>query len=334
MRHPLTFIAIFIGQFLIAQQIKQLNSNEGASYRGLSVVSDKIIWACGSKGFIEKSTDGGKTWKTRQVEGFENSDFRSIHAFSSDEAVIVSAGTPAVIMKTTDGGTTWKVKWMNQDSAYFLDGITFWDDQRGMVFGDPIREHLFLLETTDKGESWHPVPAHAPHLTAGESCFAASGTTIRSLPGGHVYIATGGTQARILHSSDYGKSWKYISTPMISGAASKGIFSMAIADTSNMVITGGDYANDTLKENHVFYTTDGGKTWNYPAKPTGGYRSCVEYIGPSKLLATGTSGTDISADGGKTWKNVSSAGFHTIRKSAKGKKVYLSGGKGRIAILK
>ena len=96
---------------------------------------------------------------------------------------------------------------------------------------------------------------------------------------------------------------------------------------------GGDYRNDTLRERNCLLTADGGKTWTQPATPPGGFRSCVVYINARTAIATGTSGTDISFDGGRRWQPISKEGFHVVQAAKKGKAVFLAGSDGRIAQL-
>ncbi|WP_449438287.1 hypothetical protein [Pedobacter steynii] len=48
------------------------------------------------------------------------------------------------------------------------------------------------------------------------------------------------------------------------------------------------------------------------------------------MLATGTSGTDVSKDGGLNWYNISSSGFNVVQKAKKGKLILLAGNKGEI----
>jgi photosystem II stability/assembly factor-like uncharacterized protein len=112
-----------------------------------------------------------------------------------------------------------------------------------------------------------------------------------------VVIATGGTMARLWISTNKGKKWNAINTPMtptLKGEGTSGIFSIAFADDEHVVIVGGDYKKESLKFNHVFYTDNDGKSWLSPANPTGGYRECVEFIDNRSAVATGPNGTDIS----------------------------------------
>jgi photosystem II stability/assembly factor-like uncharacterized protein len=268
-------------------------------FRGLSVVNEKIIWISGQHGLVGRSTNGGKSFAWRRVQHYEKMDFRTIHAFDKKNVIIATAGTPASILRTSDGGKHWKEIFSAADSAYFFDGADFWDKKHGLIFGDPVNGRMFLMETFDAGKTWSEIPFNdRPQLVSGEAAFAASGTTIRALPNGHVYIATGGVKSRLWHSRDYGHHWEVFETPIIQGKPSQGIFSIAFRDSANGIVVGGDYLNDTMKTNNCFITRNGGRTWITPMTPPGGYRSCVSWgAGGRIVIATGPGGTDRSSDG-------------------------------------
>ena len=44
------------------------------------------------------------------------------------------------------------------DSLVFMDGMDFWNDSVGLVYGDPLSGYHFILKTTDSGESWSRIP--------------------------------------------------------------------------------------------------------------------------------------------------------------------------------
>ncbi|MEO5594786.1 MAG: oxidoreductase, partial [Chitinophagaceae bacterium] len=73
-----------------AQTIELLSTGNKTSMRGLSVVSDKTIWASGSNGTVARSVDSGKTWKWITVPGFEKRDFRDIEAFDAVTAIVMA----------------------------------------------------------------------------------------------------------------------------------------------------------------------------------------------------------------------------------------------------
>jgi photosystem II stability/assembly factor-like uncharacterized protein len=317
-----------------SQSIILLDSGKNTSIRGLSVVTNSVAWISGSNGYTALTNDAGKTWKWKQLSGYERLDFRDIEAFSDHEAVIVSAGTPAVILKTSDGGSSWKEVYRNNSADIFLDGMDFWNKDHGLVYGDPIKGKMQLLETRDGGNTWRDISTNLTiELAEGEASFAASGTAIRTGKRGNVWIATGGMQSRIFHSDDFGKTWEVYKCPILQGNNSSGPFSLATYQGKKMVAAGGNYLIDTLRDNSLMLSSDGGKTWTQPISQLFGYRSAIEYISKNIVIATGTSGTDLSTDGGQTWRNISAGGFNSVRKAKKGNLVLLTGLKGKIARL-
>lgn len=325
---------LLMAPFFCAAQsysIKPLNENAKTSLRGLSVVSDQVIWVSGSNGSVGKTTDGGATWKWLKPKGYEKIDFRDIEAFDDRQAIIVGIASPAYILKTVDGGETWTENYKNVDSAIFLDGLGFWDKNKGIIFGDPINDKMPLLKTTDAGKTWQDVSANLKlPLAKGEAGFAASGTTIKTLPGGKTWVATGGTVSNIYFSPDYGQNWQVFKCPILQGENSTGPFSIDFFNEKTGVVVGGNYLKDKENSNNVLLTNDGGKTWQKPATPVLGFRSAVTYINTKTLIATGTSGTDISTDGGQNWKHISDKSFNAVQKAKKGKSVILAGEKGSV----
>ncbi len=328
------FLLFSSGGLLFSQSIIPLQSGRETSIRGLSVLNDSVAWISGSNGWTALTSDNGKNWKWQQIKGYEKFDFRDIESFSENKAILVSAGSPAVIIITEDGGNTWKEVYRNQSPDIFLDGMDFWDDERGIIYGDPINGKMVLLKTSDGGDSWKEISDNLNiRLVEGEASFAASGTNIRCRSKGKTWIATGGKQSRIFYSSDYGENWLDYPCPILQGKNSTGPFSIAFVNKRTGIAAGGDYLRDTLRENNLLLTKNGGKTWHKPTVSTFGYRSAVEYITSKMVVAAGPTGTDLSLNGGKSWRNLSGEGYHTVRRSKSGSWVLLTGSGGRIAEL-
>jgi hypothetical protein len=315
-----------------AQHIEVLQQGKAVSFRGLSVVDDHVAWASGSKGTIATTNDGGKTWDWKQVKGYEKSDFRDIEAFSSKEAIIMSSGSPALILKTTDGGETWQEKYRNADTAYFFDAMDFGNPKHGLVLGDPIKGKFVLMETTDAGETWHPFN-NPPDALPGEAAFAASGTCLR-FKSNNIQIASGGSHSRKITLEkvfSVNSKWSYENLPFPNSKPSQGAFSV-----DDGVYVGGDYANDKRTDSVACYTT------MYYAqmivvtdKASGpaGFQSCVEDLYyPGTYLSTGTPGSNLTTDGGKTWTKIDNASYNVCRKARNGKLVLLAGDHGRLGI--
>ncbi|MHA4895244.1 WD40/YVTN/BNR-like repeat-containing protein [Pedobacter sp. PWIIR3] len=297
----------------------------------MSIVSDQVVWVSGTNGSIGKTIDGGLTWQWFKPTGYEKLDFRDIEAFGSNKAIAVNAGSPAYVLLTTDGGKNWKQTYKNLDSAIFLDGMDFWDAKRGIIFGDPILNRMQILSTKDGGLSWQNISANLRwNLLTGEAGFAASGTTIRAVGNGKVYIATGGAASNLYYSSNYGLTWDFYKCPILQGESSTGAFSMAFYDKKTGVIVGGNYLKDGENTNNILLTNNGGKTWTKPLKPVSGFRSGVIYVSDKVLIATGSSGTDVSTDAGISWYNISKLNFNVIQKSKTGKLILVAGNKGQI----
>lgn len=345
MRHNiLLFLLLLLHTISFGQTypVRYIETHTDASFRGLSVPVDNSVWVSGSKGWVGRSTNGGDAWTFKQVPGYEQCDFRTLYAFDSASAIIANAGSPAYILRTQDGGATWKKVYEHNDSALFIDGIGFWNDKRGIIHGDPIAGHMLLLYTKDGGRTWKEGPKKgSPALGEGEASFAASGTAISCFSSRGVMVAVGGRTSKLLVSGNRGKSWGTLNTPMISGKASTGIFSvMRGYGEAHWFVAGGDYRNDTSRTANFFYTLDGGNEWKSPKVTTRGYRECLARITtgdqrqPKNILfAVGPSGIDISTDYGVTWEGLSDEkGFHVIKPTIHNRLI-LAGSNGKVAIM-
>jgi len=131
------------------------NSGTKASLRGISVVDDEVAWASGTQGTFVRTIDGGKSWKADNIAGASSLDFRDVEAFDANTAILMSAGSGELsrVYKTTDGGKNWKLCYQNSIAEGFFDGMAFWDEKNGVLFGDPVDGRLFIMTTTDGGET-------------------------------------------------------------------------------------------------------------------------------------------------------------------------------------
>lgn len=328
----ITCLSFCICSLLQGQTITTLTSKDKISIRGLSVVSDKIIWASGSGGMVGLSVDGGSNWTWNQVKGFEKNDFRDIEGFDHKSAVIIAVGEPGLILKTYNGGESWKLVYTDSTKGMFLDAMEFWENGNGIVVGDPIDGKIYVARTSDHGNTWQRYQSNnLPEVEPGEAMFASSGTNIRRFNNLEAIVVTGGKRSRLLLHE------KWIDLPLLQGSESTGANSIAIWNVPpkklRMIVVGGDFTRDTVTEKNCVISTDQGKHWSYPTQPPHGYRSCVEFIDGDRAIACGTSGVDITKDGGKTWTLISKESFHVCQKAKKGTAVFLAGSRGRIARL-
>ncbi len=331
----LLIFSIFISQTQ-AQWQKQVSNTE-ASFRSVCAVSDKIVWVGGSKGTFVKTIDGGITWVVTQVQGAESLDFRDVHAFDAQTAILMSAGEAekgnAKIYRTEDGGKTWKIVYHTTQKGIFFDGIDFWDAQNGIVFSDPIDGKFVILKTKDCGKSWNPInPENIPENQKSEAAFAASGTSLITFGKNQAYICTGGGEyARVFYTENQGENWSVVKTNMSASQAS-GLFGLRFWDKKHGIAVGGDYQNVEKAIPNVLLTSDGGKTWqDAPQTNPAGLKEGVSVYKKKFLIAVGPSGTCYSKDFGKSWIMIDKSAFHSVSVSGNG--VWAVGGKGSISML-
>ncbi|MBA2605895.1 MAG: glycosyl hydrolase [Acidobacteria bacterium] len=325
---------IFLFAAIAEAQWQKQNIKTKASLRGLSVVNEKIVWASGTGGTYLRTIDGGKSWKVGKVPDADKLDFRDVEAFDANTAYLLSIGNgeSSRIYKTIDGGTTWKLQFKNTNEKAFFDALAFWDEDNGIVMSDPVGGKYLLISTNDGGANWKVLDnSKMPNAKEGEAAFAASGTCLITGGKNDVFLVSGGNNARVFRSTNRGLDWFVSDTPIVKGTAGSGIFSVDMQNKTRGVIVGGNYEKPNEITNNLAFTNDGGKTWNL-SKGLNGYRSGAAFIDKKILIAVGSSGSDISKDGGKTWKNIDKENYNSV--SAKGKNaIWAVGANGLVAKL-
>ena len=253
-----TSLLSFITCLLAAQtlSIEVLTSGTKTSLRGLSVVTDNIVWVSGSNGTVGKSVNGGKNWKWMKVNGFEKTEFRDIEAFDANTAIIMGIAEPAYILKTNDGGESWRVVYENKTTGMFLDAMDFANNQQGIVIGDPVNGKIFIATTSNTGNTWQEIEEkqNRPVADSGEAFFAASGSNVRLFANNEYFIVSGGLRSRLITNSST------IDLPLIQGKESTGANAIDIYDNGmpkkpgqRMVVVGGDFNVDSSTKFGLVY---------------------------------------------------------------------------------
>jgi len=289
-------------------------SGVDSNLRGVCVVAESsaaetvTIWASGSQGAVVRSTDSGKTWERLRIPEAESLDFRGVQAFNANTAYVMSTGEGAQsrIYRTTDGGKNWKLQYQGRQKAFFLDALICDDEKHCAALSDPV-DGKFVVLTNIDGEHWTELPRERmPAALPKEGAFAASNSSL-CLDGKEIYFGTGGPAARLFASHDLGRTWTVAETPIVSGNASSGIFSL-FCDNGTIVALGGDYQDPARAYKNAAVSRDGGNTWKLATQPPGGYRSAVGRCNGG-YVAVGPTGAETSVDG-LEWNSIGGANFN------------------------
>ncbi|MXM65500.1 oxidoreductase [Streptomyces sp. HUCO-GS316] len=314
------------------------SGTEDVRFRGLSAVSRDTAWVAGTRGTVLRTTDGGATWRNVSPPGAAELQFRDIEAFDARRAVVlaIGEGEASRVYRTDDGGATWTESFRNTDAKAFYDCLTFFDRRHGLAMSDPVDGTFRILSTRDGGRSWTVLPSEGmPAAQEGEAGFAASGQCLVSSGPKDVWLATGGAaRARVLHSDDRGLTWTATDTPVPAGDPARGVFALAFRDRTHGLAVGGDYRAEQPSPRAAARTADGGRSWLPAAEPPPAYRSGVAWLPHSRraALAVGPTGTDLTTDGGRTWRTVDTGSYDTVDCTAD-LGCWASGEKGRVARL-
>ncbi|GAA1708974.1 WD40/YVTN/BNR-like repeat-containing protein [Fodinicola feengrottensis] len=306
-------------------------------FRGLAALSRTTAWVAGVKGTVLRTTDGGQHWLNVSPPDAAALEFRDVEASDSRHAtaLAIGDGDASRIYSTSDGGAHWTRTFTNDDPKAFYDCLTFFDTRRGLALSDPVDGKFRILSTVDGGRTWKVQSTDGmPAAQTGEFAFAASGTCLVSSGPFDAWFATGGgTASRVFHSTDGGRRWHAVDTPIPVGATA-GIYSLAFRTPWQGIAVGGDYNTPASAPNAAAATIDGGRTWHGFTGP-GEYRSGAAWVPFTRatVLAVGPTGSDVTRDGGRTWQRFDTGSFDSVECAPDGG-CWASGSAGRAARLR
>ncbi len=290
---------------------------DSLSIRAIHPLDENRVWFAANKGKV--GLIDGNIPKLAIIKYSDSLlHFRSIAA-TKEAVFVLSIASPAVLYKigyNETEATNIEEVYKETGAEVFYDAMKFWNEEEGIAIGDPINGCMSVIITRDGGNTWKKLPCESlPTIENGEAAFAASNSNI-AIYKEHAWVATGGKKARVMHTTDKGETWEIYDTPIVSGKAMTGIYSIDFWDASHGIVIGGDWEDKSLNAKNKALTTDGGKSWNLIADgEEPGYRSSVKFV-PGTLgrgvVAVGSPGISYSGDGGKNWKELSKEAFFAI----------------------
>ncbi|HET6530696.1 MAG TPA: oxidoreductase [Actinoplanes sp.] len=281
------------------------------------VASQSVIWAVGggentpiTDGSVVVTTDGGRSWRNVTPPGGATENFRDVKAFGRYEAVVLSTGDgqnePSQIYRTVDGGHSWRVVFEDALPAFY-NCFAFFDHRRGLAMSDPVGGKFRIAATVNGGRSWRVLPDAGMPPALDDEFGRATGTCLQTSGNRYAWFGTAtpaGVDNRVFRTTDGGRTWRVVTVPL-SGGEFAGVRSLSFRDRWHGIAVGGSSDTDT---GQAAVTVDGGRTW-WPAGSPAGFRNGVTWIPGerSTAIAVGPSGSDISTDGGRTWRHFDDA---------------------------
>jgi photosystem II stability/assembly factor-like uncharacterized protein len=215
-------------------------------------VNAKTGWVAGYAGRIDRTDDGGQTWRSERPE--RGSEILNSLFFVSERVGWVAGGS-GLLLKTGNGGESWEQIPTGRVEDFWT--VRFSPSQKGLIVG----EDGLILATSDGGAHWEPrtsgttvalmglaispkgravaVGEHGMILVSSDWSrwtAVASGVTetLDAVAGtGDNMFWSVGAKGTTLESTDGGSSWKQ--TPPVS---SRDLLSIGLADSSHGVAVG------------------------------------------------------------------------------------------------
>jgi len=302
---------------VITYEKEQLISPVNTLLQAISIVNESIVWVSGHDASLVRSLDSGQSWELFQHPTADSLQFRDLYAFDENKVILMSAGPgERSRIYTFLAPDFWQENFVMKDSLGFLDCIDFWDEKRGIAYGDAIDSYPYILLTKDGGYTWFRADtSNMPKAGKGEGGFAASGTCVTTGENGKAWIATGAAgNARILLTEDFGESWQATESPLVKGEAAGNTSVSFVGDTG--FLTGGDLLKGNEYTENCAFSENGGKSWkltNQPKTKGAFYGGALTKVGDQFIaFACGPKGIDYTMDQGQTWKNLDTLNYWAI----------------------
>lgn len=220
---------------------------------GASSPSMESLWAVGQGGLFGNSSgfvlvhSGSVT-----MNYIGQQPIYCVYAFSPSSAIAGSGSqnqTTAYVYKTTNSGVSWTQTNVSSITG-FINAIYFFDQQNGILLGDPKNNQWGIGVTTDGGTTWQPVQ-EVPLPNSNETGFV--NCTFRK----DDFLSFGTSAGRVFYSTNRGKNWAFGNIPNAVTVAN-----VAFLDSLNGIAIYTEQS--TSVQNATRYlatTTDGGKIW-------------------------------------------------------------------------
>ena len=285
-----------------------------ARVQAISIVSPSVVFVTSGgnvAGYtnFSRTNDGGATWVRGTIDatpagvslafaGIKALDANNVWAAAYSVETVSSKLGGGYVFYSRNGGSTWTYQSTAAfaGSAAFLNGLHMFDQQHGVVVGDPNGGAFEVYATANGGAQWTRVPAAAlPAPLATE----AGLTGVLAASGSSVWFGT--NLGRVYYSTDKGAGWQVADTHLPE------VKQLAFSDALNGLALYNDAGTGTIT---LSVTHDGGQTWSTFAPGGPVYPSGLAQVPgrPGTFVSTGlaasAAGSSVTADYGHTWRQL------------------------------
>src|ERR1035437_2361770 len=274
----LSLVMMSIGLFSQSTIWKPYNANLDTSWgpRWMSVVDSNTVWEVGYNGSHPTATSNkftriqnGSTFITGtflpDTLSYSSSNITAVNDSVAYIPCYFSAGTgrSGIVRKTMNRGLTWTnctdTLTMFTGTANFPDWGHFYNNNHGIVLGDPNGGNFEIYKTYNGGTNWTRVPIGniVPTPSSTEYGLTDSYTTYGKK---HLWFGTGHSGSavpHVYHSNDTGNTWQAAAAG-VSGMLG-GVNGLSFRDSLNGMVWG--LTSTSAGKFLLKVTHDGGITW-------------------------------------------------------------------------
>ncbi|MBI3654535.1 MAG: hypothetical protein HY231_26190 [Acidobacteria bacterium] len=224
-------------------------------FSSIQFINPTTGWMAGYAGRIERTDDGGRTWKTQRIER-EGDVLNALFFIDSEHGWAV--GGRGLVLRTTDGGTHWEPS--PNPRVEDLWAVRFATPERGWAVG----EDGLIVATTDGGATWVQQKSGTNKALFGLALLPS---------GGLVAVGESGTILR----REAGKDWQAVHSGTL-----EMLNAVAAADDQTLWAVGSGGALVT--------STDGGNTWAVVAPVSARHLLAIALLNAKRAIAVGRRG--------------------------------------------
>lgn len=249
-------------------------------FHKISFIDNNTGWSVGQDWGLYYTTNKGNTWTLRYL----NNSIILYDLFIKNQDTSWACGTTSTIVKTTNNWETWSTQLFNQNGAYHLKSIAFFDMNTGYCVGSPgsFPNGSIMYHTTNSGTNWNLESAPV----------SSSLEYVGYLTNSIIIIATG--NGEILRSTNSGADWMVIQLSPIHRFKEVHFINL---QTGWVVGASGV----------IFKTTNSGIDWFPQVSNTNKNLSSVKFSDMNTGYAVGDDGSILkTTNGGINWNNKTS----------------------------